>query len=406
MRGSASLFRTVIARLVVIIFGLVLALLIAEVGVRLLYGSLPMNLQIALRNVRVTPFGDQGLAPPSLWQADTDYLTIVRPGVTDSLQAGSPNVTFHVTSSAWWGGRVGFRSPQPQDGNVEAVALGDSFTFCFTEVEACWVSLVAQNTGLNISNLGQPVTGSVSHARIFYDFVAKPELKLKQPKLVLWQFYGNDYNDDYGLTVLDHTNKTTEAASQTRPLPQGTLAVWLRENSAIYLLISSLVRGKDPGVEQFVDPYHVKNGDLDLWFGQSYIRDAFDLNQPRNQEGETLSQQAIVQTRDLVEKNGGKFVVVVMPTKEEAYRSLTEPQMGKAAIDAIAAPRLNMLDLCQSQHLVCFDALPTLQTEAAIGHQVYFPTDPHLNDLGNRLVGEAVSEFLKTQGLNNVSPQK
>src|SRR5262249_47092040 len=161
-------------------------------------------------------------------------------------------------------GRVGFRSLQPQDGTVPAVALGDSFTFCFTEVEACWVSVVAQRTGLKLANLGQPVTGSMSHARIYSDFVAKPELKLGQPKLVLWQFYGNDFNDDYGLALLNHTAKLPPPPKpETRPLPQGTLAIWLRENSAIYLILSTLVRGKDPGIDQFVDPYHEQIGSVD-----------------------------------------------------------------------------------------------------------------------------------------------
>src|SRR5450432_121747 len=392
----AHRLRIVGGRIATVLFGLLLAWLLVEVGIRVAYAALPMNLQIALRDVHVTPFTDQQLAPPSLWQPDGDYLTAVRPGVTDSLQAGSPTVTFHVTSYAWWGGRVGFRSPQPQDGYVPAAAVGDSFTFCFTEVSDCWVSLVAQRIGLNIANLGQPVTGSTSHARIYYDFVAKPELRIKQPKLVLWQFYGNDYNDDYGLAQINGTAKTPpEPVPASRPLPQGALAVWLRANSALYVIASGLLRGKDPGIDQFVDPFHVNKPGLDLWFGQSYIRNAFDMSQPRNLEGEMLSQQAIMQTRDLVEKNGGQFVVLVVPAKEEVYRSLTEPLIGKAAVDGIAAPRLRLLDYCAAQHVVCFDLLPALQAQADQGQQVYFPTDPHLNILGNQIAASAISDFLQ-----------
>src|SRR5258708_13267606 len=235
--------RALIARGGVAVFGVILALLVVEAGVRLFYGALPMGLQIALRNVRVTPFTDQQLAPPPLWQDDQDYQMIVRPGAVNSLQAGSSTVTFHVSSYGWWNGRVGFRSPQPQDGTVPAVALGDSFTFCFTEVEACWVSVVARTTGLKLSNLGQPVTGSMSHARIYSYFVPKPDLQLGQPKIVLWEFYVNDFNDDYGLAVLNHTAETPPLpASSSRPLPHGALAFWLRDNSAIYVVLSTLSR--------------------------------------------------------------------------------------------------------------------------------------------------------------------
>jgi len=398
MSAASARIRGVVARLAAALLGLLFALLIVEVAVRLLFTSLPMNLQIALRDVRLSPFTDQRLETPPLWEADKDYQTIVRPGAVDSLQAGSHSVTFHVSSYAWWGGRVGFRSPQPTDGVVDAVALGDSFTFCFTEVNPCWVTLLRQSTGLNLLNLGQPVTGSVSHARLYYDFVAKPDLKLKQPRLVLWQFYGNDYNDDYGLAALGGTAKSPPApAAQVRPLPQAALAVWLRENSAIYLILSTLVRGKDAGVDKFVDPYHVQRDKLDLWFGQSYIRDAFDMSQPRNVEGEGLTHDAILQTRDTVEKNGGKFVILMIPTKEEVYRPLTEPLMGKATVDAIAAPRLRLLDFCKEQKLTCFDLLPELQAHA--DEQLYYPNDQHLNVAGNQVAAGAIGDFLKAQGL-------
>ena len=396
--GSANVFRRLRtpARLaVVVLLGLGLALLIAEAAIRLLYPSLPLGLQTALRNVRVTPFGDSRLAPPPLWETDTDYLTIVRPGAVNRLQAGSPTVTFHVNSYNWWGGRVGFRSPPPDDGNVQAVAIGDSFTFCYTELDDCWVTRVRQDTGLPLLNLGQPVTGSVSHARLFYDFVAKPDLKLKQPRLVLWQFFGNDYNDDYGLAVLNHTAKTPpQAIPSSAPLPQGAVAVWLRESSELYVILSALIR-RDPGVEQFVEPYHVKSGNVDVLFGSTYIRDSFDMTQARNQEGEQLSQQAILQTRDGVEKNGGKFIVLAFPTKEEVYRALTEPVMGKLAVDAIAAPRLRLLDFCKAQNLTCLDLLPGLQAQA--DQQIYYANDSHLNAQGNRAAATLVSAFLREQ---------
>ena len=393
-----TIVRAAVARIGVVVFGLLLAWIVAEIGVRMLYPTLPMGLQIALRDVRQSPFTEQRMAPPPLWQSDKDYLTIVRPGAENSLQAGSPTVTFAVSTYAWWGGRVGFRSMQPQNGQVEAAAVGDSFTFCFTAADSCWVSQLAQKLGLSIANLGQPVTGSVSHARIYYDYVAKPELNLKQPKLVLWQFYGNDFNDDYGLALLNNTAKTPPIPAQdNRPLPQGAVAVWLRENSAVYLLISTLLRGKDPGVDKFVDPYHVQQGGVDLWFGQSYIRDACDMTQARNQEGEALSQQAILKTRALVEKQGGKFIIVIIPSKEEVYRALTEPIMGKQVVDAISAPRLHLISFCHTKDLTCFDALPALEAAANQAQQVYFPTDPHLNVFGNQIVTEALADFISDQ---------
>lgn len=388
--------RFVATRALVILFGLLLAVLVAEIGLRVLFDLLPMNLQMALREVRQTPFTETRLAPQPLWKDDTDYQMIVQPGAVDSLQAGSPTVLFRVTTYSWWGGRVGFRSPPPDDGRVPAVALGDSHTFCFTAIEACWVTQLHALTGISFANLGQPVTGSASHARMYADFVANPALGLKQPSIVVWQFYGNDFNDDYGWLQLQGEATSPPADTLPVPPPAGWQR-WLAEQSAVVALITALTRGSDPGAEQFVDPFRVVNGGVDIFFGQRYIRDSFDLSAPRNQEGAALSRREILDTKALVEKNGGQFVLLLMPTKEEVYRALTEPKMGTPAIDAIAAPRLHMLDVCAEHAIRCLDLLPALQ--AANREQLFFSTDPHLNPRGNVIVAQAVAAYLREQGL-------
>lgn len=380
-------------RLATVAFGLILALLIAEVGIRLAYHALPQNLQIALRNVQITPFSNARLVPVPIWQGDGDYQTITQPGLNNVLAYGSPDVSFHVTTYSWWNGRVGFRSPQPTDGHVDAVVVGDSFTFCFVEVVNCWVSYLSRYSGLSVANLGQPVTGSVSHAQIFKTFA----LPIKPP-LVIWQFFSNDFNDDYGLAALNGTAKTPPAPTPAPP-PDTPIANWLRQNSVVYTLLSALVRrGANQGVEQFVDPYHVSTGKLDLWFGQSYLRDALDMTAARNLEGEGYSQKAILDTQALVQSYGGHFLIVLVPTKEEVYRAQTAPLMGSAAIDALAAPRHRMFDFCTAQHLTCFDLLPDLLGQANDGAQVYYPRDLHWNDLGNQVIGAAVLRFLKSAG--------
>lgn len=384
--------RGCLLRLFAAAFGLLLALLIVEIGVRLVYRALPQGLQIALQDVRITPFSDARLIPPPIWQTDNDYQTITRPGLSSELAFGSPDVSFHVSTYAWWGGRIGFRSPQPTDGHLDSVALGDSFTFCFTDAPSCWVDELASATGLSIGNLGQPVTGSQSHARIFKTFA----LPIKPP-LVIWQFFGNDFNDDYGLAQLDGTARTPPESVQAPPQPTAPIAIWLREHSVIYALISALLR-RNEGIDQFVDPYHVTGDGFDLWFGQSYVRKAFDMTNPRNMEGEGYSQQALLSTRDLVESYSGHLLIVLMPTKEEVYRARTAPVMGTPAIDAISTPRQHMLDFCAVSRLTCLDLLPTLQAQAEGGTQGYYPRDMHLNAQGNTAVSDAIKKFLESQG--------
>jgi hypothetical protein len=374
------------------LFGLLLAALIVEIGVRLGYGLLPQGLQIVLRDVRITPFTEARIVPPAIWQPDNDYQTITQPGLQNVTAAGSPEVTFPVTTYSWFGGRVGFRSPQPTDGRLDGAVVGDSFSFCFTENAACWVTLLSQKTGKNFANLGQPVTGSLSHAQIFKTFA----LPVK-PQVVIWQFFGNDFNDDYGLAQLQGTAQTPpDPDAQAAALPNAPLAIWLREHSVIYATISALLR-RNTGVDQFIDPYHdtVQPGNIDLWYGQPYVQKAFDLSNPRNLEGQKRSEAAILETKALVEGYGGKFVMILMPTKEEIFSNITAVQMGQSAVDGIAAPRRQMIEFCKAHAILYLDLYDALRAQADQGVQGYFARDMHLNAQGNEAVAAAVAAFLK-----------
>jgi hypothetical protein len=89
--------------------------------------------------------------------------------------------------------------------------------------------------------------------------------------------------------------------------------------------------------------------------------------------------------------------MILMPTKEEVYRSMISTIMDKALIDAIAEPRLRMLEFCKTNNLLCLDLLPALESNASPSVQLYFPTDPHLNARGNEVVANALAQFLKEQ---------
>ncbi|MFQ3536219.1 MAG: hypothetical protein SNJ58_10100 [Aggregatilineales bacterium] len=373
--------------------GTLLALLLLEVGIRLSYTALPSALQIALRFVHQTPFTEARLAPLPLWREDSTYQMVVAPNAQDVEQVGSLSVRFRVSTHAWWGGHIGFRTPQPTDGDVPAVALGDSHTFCFTDEADCWVNLLSARLGVPIANLGQPVTGSESHARRYYSFVANPALGLKQPRLVLWQFFGNDYNDDYGLALLSGTARTPPLADLPAPV-EAPFVAWLREYSAVFALLDALGRADDPQMVLFVDPYRVIDGQVDITFGRRYLAEALDMRQTRNHEGEQLSQAAILRTRALVEANGGRFVVILVPTKEEVYRHLTERYLGAAYLDQLAEPRLRLLNFCAAEQLTCLDLTPALTERALQGQQLFFRDDIHLNATGNRAVSEIIADFL------------
>src|SRR5690606_23533258 len=114
------------------------------------------------------------------------------------------------------------------------VVVGDAFAFCLTDAADCWVDRLAQQTERNLINLGVVSTGSVAHGRVLEDF----GLPLRPP-LVIWQWYGNDANEDYGLARLRGEAQTPP--DDDAPQPERG---WLDENSAVYVLVQMLL-GRD-----------------------------------------------------------------------------------------------------------------------------------------------------------------
>ncbi|NLX10476.1 MAG: hypothetical protein GXY36_12540 [Chloroflexi bacterium] len=376
-----------IGRAAGIVFGLLLAWLLIEVLLRVLFFSLPPRLQLVLDQVRVTPFSDRTLLPDPVWQPDNEYLTIARP-VQGYEQFGSAEVRFEVDTETLWGSRAAFRTQQALvDQHVDGVAIGDSFTFCFTEADDCWVQQLSTLTGRNIINLGIVSTGSVSHARVLANF-GMP----LQPPLVIWQWWGNDANEDYGLAAL---RGETEVQSPHPPAPARAPNWWDR-NSAVYVLLKLFLGEEDEfeGSLQFLDRETATEGDLRLAFGRPYLWDAFDMAQPHNQYGWERTQQALIEAQGMVESYGGTLLVVLIPTKEQVYRELAGPLIGAERMALLDRNYALMQDFCEGQALTCLDLLPVLREVAQRGEQLYYTTDIHLNPRGNAVLAETLAAWL------------
>jgi len=242
-------------------------------------------------------------------------------------------------------------------------------------------------TGLNIINLGITSTGSLSHARVLADF----GLPLKPP-LVIWQWFGNDANEDYGLAAL-RGETDVPSANPPPPVPPRT---WWDEHSALYVLLKLYLGPEDDFAAslQFHAPDYATRGDVTLAFGQPYLWDAFDMTQPHNLDGWARGQAAIRAARESVEVYGGRLVIVLMPTKEQVYRAMSEPLLGAEKLALLDAPYAMMRGFCAAEGLECFDPLAALQAHAEAGEQLYYTTDMHLNARGNAVLAGALAVWL------------
>ena len=371
---------------------LIIAVLL-EILLRLTAPILPGTAGAAARWITTgKPFAEEWTPA---WQQNRDHYWALRPGLDNVLQYGSPTVSFQLSTSAelWDGGGIGFRTTAPIDYEVHGVVVGDSFGMCFTERSDCWVDQFAGSIGRNIVNLSQPVTGTTSHFRILRDF-GQP----LQPPLVIWQFFGNDFNDDYGLAVFRDEIQPLEAEAEQSTTPRG----W----SALYAVLETVMTGRFSGVPEsedaFVKPYRATYGADNanvLQFGGAYELQALDMSREQNQIGYELSRTAFEQAQNLVAEWGGELVVVIIPTREEVYSDVTTPIMGADVIVRLESARTAMQTICTEFSLRCYDLYDVFQERANNGEALYYVDDMHLNPYGNLVLAEALAVWLREDGI-------
>ncbi|MEL7432433.1 MAG: hypothetical protein AAFN11_00640 [Chloroflexota bacterium] len=374
----------------IILINLLVVAVLLEILLRVFAPSLPGTVGITARYVTTgQPYQQEWT---QAWQQNPDHYWILRTDVNDALQYGSPTVSFRMsTVELWEGAGIGFRT-DPVDYFVDAVVVGDSFGMCFTERADCWVDQLATQTGLGIVNLSQPVTGTTSHYRILQDF-GVPLLADNAQPLVIWQFFGNDFNDDYGLAVFrgdieSQEEETSTDATNTRPI------------SALFAVGQTLFTGNIVGVPDsealFVKPHRaIINEDEVLRFGGTYELQALDMSREINQIGLDYSRIAFQEAQTIVDDMNGTLLVVIIPTREEVYRATTAPIMGEDNVDTLQSARDTMLSLCDEFALTCFDAYDALVTATQTSDTLlYYSDDMHLNAVGNAVLADALASYL------------
>lgn len=381
-----------------ILFWLIFTIVLLEGALRLIGGSLPGQIGTTVRTITTGQPYAENWTPA--WRENRDHYYALRPNIQNQLQYGTPTVSFRLTTNKLWDDGlsadegIGFRN-RPVDYKVDAVVVGDSFGFCYTEESDCWVNILASNTAMGIVNLSQPVTGTLSHAKMLKDF-GEPF----KPPLVIWQFFGNDFNDDYGLL---QWRGDIEAIPDERPSvttqADTNFMEWFKRNSVLVAVLEVALTGQwsvvPAGQEAFIPNFSVPYfNDEMLQFGKNYERMALDMARPANQLGLEQSREAFAESKALVESWNGRMLVVIIPTREEVYEHLTEDVMGKAELDKHRSARLAMLDLCASLDLTCIDPLPEFQQRALSGEALYYADDMHLNPQGNAALAEILENEL------------
>ena len=335
----------------------------------------------------------------------------------------------------------GFRNAQVPAA-ADIVALGDSHTWgSGVKSEQTWPKALEVLTGRPVYNMGMSGWGPVQ------SFLYWEEATSLKPKVVIEGLYsGNDLYDAFSMVYLrgqlpelmsgDKTmqdkikqEKQVESIQSRVSKMFGSgnkksglrlsVKAWLARNSAVYGLLTraqfelSRLHEAQTGpptadeewqkalsrAARYPENSQVFSSDSSRTvFTSEYRLAALNLEDPRIREGQRIALEVIRQMHQLAIREGIRFIVLLLPTKELAFSEQTKA-LAYSNYQSLLRNEQQFWAETKSffaQHSIEYiDALPPLQANLQEGSQPYNVSyDGHPNAVGHRVIAEAVRSYL------------
>lgn len=139
------------------------------------------------------------------------------------------------------------------------------------------------------------------------------------------------------------------------------------------------------------------------WVGSTHMNRKQLIVDPYMERGWELTQQSILQAKQIADDAGAIFIVLIIPFKEQAYWHVAsqyyDPKRhcgGSCDPDWIT----NLVrDFCETHDIQYVDLVPIFKQHAQNGEQLYFHVDGHINQQGHRVVAQSVLDYLSQENL-------
>jgi hypothetical protein len=285
---------------------------------------------------------------------------------------------------------AGFPNAEPWPDQVDVAVLGDSLVVGpGVGMEGQFTTLLQQRlNGRTVLNFGLPGAGT-EHAHLTY----RTYVERLQPELVIavvgvaWDI-DNTLHFDRWRTELPDTDFTEYRFSfgethQTRwDLMKRSIAR-SRLLRGGYGSIKTLLNGT-PLLEQIT----FANGETMFLSARAQKRLAKGLDRPGNPNLREAFFGPLDQLRTAVGAAGARFVVALLPSKEELY--------GAEAYPAVLRPVEDVKAELEARQLPVLDLYPAFR-ELGREKSPFYPIDIHLNELGNQIVADAIAGWIEAE---------
>jgi hypothetical protein len=362
----SNLLLFVISRTLLVILGVLFALIVLEIMLRIV--PVPNRFTLTERLEQQ-------------WESDDELLMHLKPNF-DMRVYGHPEFSYSVHTNA-----DGLRD-EPFEGAFDIATIGDSFTFGFgVEESESWPARLETRSGARVANLGWAGWNSY-----VYPVAIKRYAIPLQTHIWLWAFFGNDLPESAGaeafLASEEMDYKRWVEESRRLPFPFNLRVFQL----AAALIDPQLFLLPDSGDRVF------DNGELRMRAGR-YAWDVTDPNRPEVQRGWELTEAALIEAQDLAAQYDATLVVIFVPSREYVYWPYIEGLMEDVDIRQLDEVEAHLDVFCEAQDITYLNLLPGFRSQAMKGEMLYFPADGHWNVLGHELASQLIYDMLLREEL-------
>jgi len=380
--------RLILVNLGVLLFAVVAALLIGEVGARFVLNP-------------------------------SDYLSVDM--VKDDILGAVPSATAKAGFDAW-----GFRNRSvPQAADI--VAVGDSHTFGnMARMDESWPYVLARLSGHTVYNMGMGGYGPNQ-----YLYLSKTKALQLRPKLIIWGLYlGDDFENAFSITYgLNYWSYLRQLPPQNVDPgiwePQATdnwgkkARAWFSRHSLVYQLVFRTGLGKRVKAEvQLRNAAQLYPGlATSLYVPDREILEAFrpksmlarlDQGNPDIREGMRLTFQLIHDMNELCQQNNVQFLIVVIPIKEAVFSDYLEHNSQLPLHDVLdsllpneRAAQAATFKFLNDSKIPYVDPLPAMKNAMQDKLYARTATDMHPGKNGYRVIAEAVVRAMQQKSMLN-----
>jgi lysophospholipase L1-like esterase len=297
---------------------------------------------------------------------------------------------------------AGFTNLDPWPVSLDVAVLGNSLiTGAGVGYEGQFTTLLQRELGgRTVLNFGVHGGGTGHQLRAYRKYAAPLRPRVVFATLWLtWEIDNtlkfDDWLDDdprpdftdYRLTYnQEAAPEEKDAAGQAEPR-RGSLRDVVKRSRLLRVVLQGIksLRGIREPIEQIVLP----DGTVLFLSARDQERLMRGWRRPGTPEIRTIFFEPLEQLQAEVESNGGRFFVVLFPSKEEQYAADAFPEL----LEPVRQARIELA----ARNIPTIDLYPVLQ-KAAADRPVFFLTDMHLNARGHRIVADALARSIAETG--------